>query len=281
MVKNYKYFYRDKMLKFYILSITLLSGICLGAQSIKLQVGKKFGIIQETKMTTKASGMGQEVEIGSNITNTSDYEIKKITNSGFTITSVLKHMKLSASIMGQDRIIDSDDSTSRNDLQYGEAFAALNKPYEIEIENKRAAYRDETGENISQMGGVPGIANDQAKLILTQQDMFRLKEGNQWRDSLISDSSRVVYEYTVMKASETITEIFVTATMQINLLVNQMGMEIKQSLKGISNAKRQYNTTNGLLLKEDSDIAINGNMEVLGQSSPMTITGKIITTVTQ
>ena len=270
------------MRKYYFLSITLVLGISLQAQSIKLPVGKKFTIHSETNMTTRASAMGQDVEVGSNVSNTYDYEIKKITDNGFTITTALKHMKVTASVMGQEQVINSDDSASRNDPQYGEAFAAMNKPYEIEIENKKAIYKGDIAEKLSQMGGIPGIANDQSKLILTKDELVKMKQGNQWRDSLHADSSSVVmYEYTVLKATGTIAEVLVKATMQINLAITQMGMEIKQSLNGTSNGTRQYDIINGLLLKEDSNITINGTMDVMGQSSPISMTGKMMITVSQ
>ena len=56
-------------------------------------------------------------------------------------------------------------------------------------------------------------------------------------------------------------------------------MDVKQSLKGSSNAKRQYDSLTGLLIKEDADVLLNGKMEIMGQSAPIEMSGKVTTTV--
>ncbi len=261
--------------------MTLLVSVFAYTQNIAIPVGKKFGVTMVTQLTTKASALGQEMSLGNSLTSTSDYEVKAVTNNGFTISSTLKHVTGTSSVMGEEQTFDSNDSSSHDDPQYEGLADILNKPIDIEVENKRTTFKGEGSEGFSQVSGIPGMANDQAKFFLTKEDMLKLKEGNQWTDSISTEESKVLYEYTVLKAGGPTAEILVKATIKIDINVKEMGMEIKQSLKGTSNGRRQYNSQTGLLLKEDSDIAIGGKMEVLGQPSPINITGKIITTVTQ
>jgi hypothetical protein len=231
------------------------------------------------QMKTKVSAMGQEIEAGNDITNISECELKSVTAHGFTISNTLKHMKIKIAMMGEEQMIDSEDPAARNNPQYGDAFNLLNKPYDIEVENKKLTIKGEAGDALSQMGGIPGLNNDQAKLFLTKEELLKLKEGNQWKDSSIAEGSRLIYEYTVVKTGDITTELLVKANMQIDMTVKQMGMDVKQSLKGTVNGRRQYSTTTGLLVREDADIAISGNMEMLGQASPMNMTGKMTTTI--
>jgi hypothetical protein len=267
------------MKKIHILFIAFFAGISANAQYIKLPAGKKFSVAMVTQMKTKASAMGQEMEIGTEFTNMYASEIKTVSDHGFTLSNTLKRVKVKTAIMGEETSVDSDDSSALKDPEMGGVFEMLNKPYDIDIEKGKATIKGEDPDKFSGMSGVPGISNDQVKYILSNAELLKLKEGNQWKDSSIAEGSRVVYEYTVLKTSETITELLVRGEMQVNMTVNQMGMEIKQSLKGTVNGRRQYNTATGLLIKEDSDIAISGNMQTLGQTSPMSITGKIITTI--
>ena len=232
-----------------------------------------------TQMKTKASVMSQEMEVSGEFTNISDCEIKTITNNGFTLSNTLKRMKAKTAMMGEESSVDSDDSSAQNDPEFEGVFDLLNKPYDIDIENGKATIKGEAGDKISGMSGVPGIANDQVKFILSTAELLKLKEGNQWKDSSITEGSRIVYEYTVLKTGEATTELLVTANMKIDMTAKQMGMDIKQSLKGTLNGRRQYNTSTGLLIKDNSDISISGTMETLGQASPINITGKIITTI--
>lgn len=268
------------MQKIYILPLTILLSASVHAQNIKLPVGKKFGVTVVTEMKTKASAMGQEMEIGNNSTNTSDYEIKAVTNNGFTVTNTMKRMKVTASMMGTEQSFDTDDKASRDNPQLAPLVEMINKPYEIEVENKKATIKSEMSD-ISKMAGAggSGIANDQAKFILTQPELAKLKEGNQWSDSVIDGGNKTIYEYTVLKKTEETTDILVKATLLIDATTKQSGMDIKQTLKGTSNGRRQYNTATGLLVKEDTDITMSGTMEVMGQTSPLSITGKIVTTV--
>jgi hypothetical protein len=267
------------MKKIHVLFLVLIAGVSVNAQYIRLPVGKKFGVTMVTQMKTKASAMGQEMEIGSEFTNISTCELKTITDHNFTLSNTLTRMKVKTAMMGEESSIDSDDSSARNDPEMEGVFDLLNKPYDIDIENGKATIKGEAGDKLSGMSGVPGIANDQVKFILSNAELSKLKEGNQWKDSSIAEGSRIVYEYTVLKTGEATTELLVTASLQINMTAKQMGMEIKQSLKGTLNGRRQYNTSTGLLIKENSDIAISGTMETLGQSAPMNITGKIMTII--
>ncbi len=268
------------MQKIQILPLTILLSVSLHAQSIKLPVGKKFGVTVVTEMKTKASAMGQEMEIGNSSTNTSDYEVKAVTNNGFTITNTMKRMKVAASMMGTEQSFDTDDKTTRDNPQVAPLLEMINKPYDIEVENKKVTIKSDVSE-ISKMAGGSGLgmANEQSKFILTQQDLAKLKEGNQWSDSLTDGGNKTLFEYTVLKKNEATTDILVKATVLIDAITKQSGMDIKQSMKGTSNGVRQYNTTTGLLVKEDTEIAMSGTMEVMGQTSPLSITGKIVTTV--
>lgn len=267
------------MKKIHILWLAFFAAVSADAQYIKIPVGKKFGVSMVTQMKTKASAMGQEMEIGSEFTNISQCEVKTVADHGFTLSNTLKRVKVKTAVMGEESEVDSDDSSSHDDPDLEGAFDLLNKPYDIDIENGKATIKGEAGDKLSGMSGVPGIANDQVKFILSNAELLKLKEGNQWKDSSIAEGSSVVYEYTVLKAGEATTELLVTANMKIDMTVKQMGMEIKQSLKGTLNGRRQYNTATGMLIKDNSDIAISGTMETLGQASPISITGKVITTI--
>ena len=266
------------MRKIHILPLTLLLSVSLHAQSIKLPVGKKFGVTVVTEMKTKASAMGQQMEIGNNAINTSDYEIKAVTNNGFTMTTTLKRMKVTASMMGTEQGFDTDDKASRDNPQFAPLVEMMNKPYNIEVENKKITIKSDVSD-ISKMTGAPGMANEQSKFILTQTELAKMKEGNQWSDSVMDGGNKTIYEYTVLKKDNATTDILVKATVLIDATTNTSGMDIKQLMKGTSNGRRQYNTITGLLVKEDADITMSGTMEVMGQSSPINITGKTVTTV--
>jgi hypothetical protein len=268
------------MKKIYFILPVLLASLSASAQSIRLTPGKKFNTTMVMQMTTNTSAMGQEMTVENTNTTFSDFEVKTVTNKGYILSGNVKRVKVAVTVMGQDQSFDSDDESTRSNPQLAEAFSSLNKPFDMEIENGKTVIKGGAADKLAQMmGGVASMINDNAKFILTQEDMLKLKEGHQWTDSAITDGNKVFNEYTAGKTDDTSVAVTVKTTSQLNVTQKQMGMEIKQSLHGTTNAKRQYNKATGLLTKEESDMELSGDMEVMGQTAPISMKGKITTTI--
>lgn len=258
--------------------VMLMFGLSLSAQSIRLPAGKKMSVTAETKMASSTAVMGQQMDIENTITNISEIELKTVTNTGYIITATVKRIKASISISGQEQSFDSDEETSRNNPQMAALFAMLDKPNEIEVGEHGATIKGDIGAKALQMG-IPVNANDQAKYILMQQEISKLTSGNHWFDSTVAEGNRMINEYTVNKTDDLTAEVLVKTTVDVNTTLQQFGMDIKQSMQGTINAKRLYTKSTGLLIKEESEMVMTGTMDIMGQSSPLNIKGKITTTV--
>jgi len=266
------------MKKIHIALVMLALGGGLSAQSIKLPAGKKMSVTTESKLESSTTIMGNQMDIENNTSNFADYEVKAVTDTGYTMRMVLKRIKASLSMSGQEQSFDSDDDAARNNPQLADLFSMINKPSEIEVGAHGASIKSETGTKAIQMG-LPVNENDQAKFILLLNEVVKLQEGNHWIDSTVSEGNRMVNEYTIGKSDDLTAEVLVKTTMQVSNTLKQFGMDVKQSLQGTVNSKRLYVKSTGQLIKESSELAISGTMDMMGQSAPMSIKGAITTTV--
>lgn len=266
------------MKKVNITLIMLALGGALSAQSIKLPAGKKISVTVESKLESSTTIMGNQMDIENLTSNFADYEVKTVTDTGYTMNMVLKRVKASVSMSGQEQSFDSDDDAARNNPQLAELFSMINKPNEVVVGTHGASVKGEAGTKALQMG-IPVNENDQAKFILLLNEVVKLQEGNHWIDSTVSEGNRMLNDYTISKTDDQTAEVLVKTTLQVNNTLKQFGMDVKQSLHGTVNSKRLYNKSNGQLIKEVSELAISGTMDMMGQSAPMTIKGAVTTTV--
>ena len=265
------------MYKVYLVALLSLSYMSLRAQSGSLRTGKKFQVITEMKTIMAMSAMGQDMEFENTGTNIADYELIAITKTGYTLNSAIKRIKTITKAAGQTQSFDSDDETMRNNPQFAEVVKMLNKTNEIMVENNIATIKGEAADMMSS-AGLGAMGNDQAKFILAG-DLSKLRQGFQWADSSVTKDSKNLNEYTVARITEAVVDIHVKTTTKINATATQGGMAVKQDLQGNITAQRQYDKATGLLNTEQMEMVITGSMEIMGQSAPVSMKGKITTTI--
>lgn len=268
------------MQKIFFLIVTVLVTVSAEAQSIKLPVGKKFGITVISEFGTTASAMGQEMEIKNSFSSVIDSEIKKITDKGFTYTGILKKTRISIGVMGQEQAFDSDNADDRNNPEMAEAFKSIGKPIDVEVNEGKTIMQEGMNDQLAKMG-LLALANDHQKLVLSIKDLARLKEGNQWVDSVSEEANKVVHEFRVSKIDGMYAELLVTSTIKMSMDIKEGGVDAKQTMKGTLISKRSYNKETGLLKREESNFEMNGALDVMGISAPMAIKGKMTTTVSE
>jgi hypothetical protein len=266
------------MKRSFLALICISTGI-LHAQSIALPQGKKFKVVNEIKSDMTMTVMGQDMQIENNGTNYFDYVVKAISASGYTLEVTMTRMKMSVGTMGQSQEMDTDDETLRSNPQFADAVKLLNKANEIVIENKVATVKGGIGEMLT-TSGMNSVGQDQSKFILTG-DLLKLQQGSHWVDSSVSEQNRMVNEYTIVKTDAEGLDLRVKTSAKVNATITQGGMTIKQDVQGTINSLRHYERATGLLVKEEAETDMSGTMEVMGQTAPISLKGKHVTTVTK
>lgn len=249
--------------------IILVSTIILLATSMQAQtisVGKKFQVIAAVKTNTTVTQMGNEMEIPTTGNITTDYEIKSLLGKTITVSSTLKRIIGSATVMGNETKIDSNDSTTANNPQMADAMKDLNKPLDIIVEvGKPYLFKDMSSVQSSE---------DVTTYLFSPVEVATTKEGFAWSDSASStEGSKITNNYTVTKITKDEIIISVNSNSTLITTKQQMGMDMKVTMQGTSTSNRIYDATNGLLKNATITFTATGNTEVQSMTIPMTTKG--------
>jgi hypothetical protein len=135
----------------------------------------------------------------------------------------------------------------------------------------------------TQIKQVPALANntEDANRFFLLLDPANIIQGYQWSDSSITADLRTVNHYTVMAVTASEVELNVTTDTRILTVTKMQEMEIKQTMKGYTTAKRWYQRSNGLLSKEIATTDMTGNTETAESNSPMSLKIKLKIVVEQ
>ena len=107
-----------------------------------------------------------------------------------------------------------------------------------------------------------------------------VKSGDSWTDSSgTPETMKLVNTYTLKQVSGNEATIDITGQMAKTGVIEQQGMQLTMNLTGTITGSSIVDVSTGLLKKNETSMKVGGTMEVMGQSVPLTMTSKVITTV--
>lgn len=236
------------------------------AQGLQLPAGKKFSVTTVSNNIAEITTLDQHLQMINDGEITIDFEIKAVTNTGYTLQLIPRHFKTLVSIMGREQKMDTDSAADRNNPEMEKVIALLNKPQTIVVDSNKIISR-------SNLDGVNSIGNniDDAGKYFLNIPSADIKNGYQWSDSSITGGTKITNKYTILNNSATQTEVNVISDLSINIKSLQGETELQQSFKGFSTGKRIYNRANRLLEEEQMSMDITGSAETKEISSPITM----------
>jgi hypothetical protein len=251
-----------------IFCLIFFSTKILSAQYIPVTSGTKFTAVSTVKNTTDLITLDQHTEMQGINETTIDYQIKSVTNTGYTLELIPRRIKLKTSSLGNEHHLDTDSVLDNKMPEIVNILALLNKPQTLAVENHQLI------SNTKIDGIVMPVnmnVNDAYKFFLAINPI-NFKEGYQWVDTIKVDSSIITNQYTINAQTPTTIEVLVSSNINLKLssAVNENN-NIKQTMKGFSSGKRTYNKRSSLLVSELLDINIAGNIETTDFNSPFTI----------
>lgn len=256
------------VMKKYLLTIAFIftSLGLVQAQFLKVPVGKKYKVVTQTDNTIEVTMLDQHQEVSNHSAIYHDLELKAVTNTGYTLELTPRRIKMEMNMMGMEQKMDTDSATAMQAPELAAIQEVLNKPISIVMDSNKLVSK-------TQIKQLPAIIDnlDDANRFFLLIAASNMVQGYQWADSTVNPNLRVVNHYTVMAVSATVVELNVTTNTKINTVNKMQDIEIKQSMNGYATAKRWYNRTNGLLMKEESTTNMTGTTETPETSSPMSL----------
>ena len=266
-------------MKKYLLSASLLVSLVANAQKINLAKGKQITITATANQEMKMSSMGMEMK--NNNSSTAILEVKDLDNKNYNTTYKLTKISITMDAMGQQNSYDSEKPADK-DSEIGKSLEGK-KGSEVKvlidknsgkstlqkIENEK---KDEEEDNpLKGLMESFGAADEGATV---ETAFFILpagkKVGDVWKDSVISKQMKEVKTYTLksIKGTEAVISLF--SNMEGTSTVDAQGMQMEITLSAKTEGEMIVDVKNSLVKKRTSVSDITGNIDMMGQSMPMT-----------
>ena len=203
------------------------------------------------------------------------FQSNKMTSTQFSILSVAdEYIQLSATVQtvkgklfafGQEQIFNSDDTVGLNSKELAWLNEIVNKPKTVEVKQFHAVQspsKTNTFFDIEQ--------EDVGKYFLPFAPAV-VKAGLSWSDSTLSDSSKTIHQYLILKVQDNKATVSVLSDLIIKTTFAQSGQTIHQNLKGIARAERIYNISNARMISESVSTKLSGSSSNGMDVIPLTI----------
>jgi hypothetical protein len=278
------------MKKITLLFLTICTALTTFAQTNKIVLNKN----QQLKFTSAVKGnvtqemMGQSMEMVMDVNTNRNITVKEAA-ADYQLDAVTTRIKMNMTVMGQDRSFDSDN---KNDMagEMKDAGKDVNvvKPLLLYADGKCKLVENASPEKaetnplngmMEQMmgGGTDEVVTEGYFMLIPQGK----KAGDNWADSVVAGNSKTYWTYTWESTNANIAVIKATAKAIINTTMNMQGMDMAMNLTNDVTEDRKVNLTSGVITSKISTMKINGTMDVMGQSVPMTGTMTTTTTATE
>ncbi|MEP6712157.1 MAG: DUF6263 family protein [Ferruginibacter sp.] len=253
------------------------------SKSILLSKGQQITI-------TTTSTQNAEMSMGMSMKNTST-TVNKLTvleavKNDYKISSTLTKMTFSADMMGQQKYFDSDKKEDR-DSETGKSFSleipkngTLDKNTGIVVLEQEDSLSNDKGDN--PLGGMMTslIKNNDA---VTISGAFLIlpagkKIADKWADSSSAEGMKTVNNYTIESIEKNIITIILNTTVSGSTSMEAEGSQFNVTMNSVSSGKIVVDSNTSLVKKRIANADIDSNIEMMGQSMPVTGTATTTTT---
>lgn len=252
-----------------------LSATSLFAQSLKLETGKKITSTTTTSVNMDM-GMGGQMKIDGSTVGL--IEITGSDNKNYNATTSTVKMKMSQEGMGQSTTFDSDKKEDRESEIGKQLSKMLDAVATVTIDkntgkvselNKQAVVADDTNPMASLMG------NSNSAEASTAAAFFYIpngkKVGDKWSDSLSEAGMKGLKNFELKSIVGNIATIGITTKSKGTISKEAQGMQFDMTMDGTGAGEILVDTKTFLVKKSMLSNNVNGTLDMMGQSLPITI----------
>lgn len=229
--------------------------------------------------------MGQTIEVVSENNITSLLAVKSVSDKGYDISSIIKHVVSNTGAMGQNMSYDSDKPGTEDNEVAKVMKKMVGKTTNFSVDKKGyITASDDTTSAGDGMGQLPGMGGSMLNGLSAAQGKVgatfelvapvpdkALKAGDTWSDSTVDKDSRQVSNYKVVSIANNIATVALDGTISRKGETEAEGMTVNMDMKGKMAGEMLVDVTTGIVKKRSMELTGNGNMEIMGQSVPFTM----------
>jgi hypothetical protein len=266
-------------MKRFLLSGVLFLSLASNAQKINLSKGKQIVITATANQEMSMASMGMEMK--NNNSSTAVVEVKDADKDNYNTTYKLTRISLSMDAMGQQNSYDSEKPEDK-DSEIGKSVSGkIGKEIKVLInknsgkstlDKKETVDKEEDADNpLKGLMESFGAADEGA----TVETAFFIvpagkKVGDVWKDSVVSKQMKEVKTYTLKSIAGNEASIALFSKMDGTSTVDTQGMQMEITLSAKTEGEMIVDIKNSLVKKRTSVSDITGNIDMMGQSMPMT-----------
>ena len=278
-----------KKVLFVFLSMISISAYCQTTTGkISVKKGQHFVVESTSDGTVNQEMMGQSMEMKIGSSTKLNADIKEVKDNGYTITQTLTSVKSKFSGMGQEKSFDSDKKEDLN----GEAGALykdkFNVPKDVMVskEGKNIVGTDTAATSKKQdpnpmaaMMDMMGGGQDNVATALFLVIPAGKKAGDTWMDSTSNDGVKMNRTYTLNSIKNKEAAITINSVININKTMQMQGMDMNAVMVSKIISAVLVDVESNIQKENKSTTDVNGTIDVMGQSVPITSKATTVTTV--
>ena len=265
-----------KKILFFALSISTL---CVNAQQIKLEAGKKITSVSTADMDMDM-GMAGQMKIKTSTTN-----VLSVTGSddqNYKGTNTITKMTMSQEGMGQSTEFDSDKKTDR-DSEIGKAVGKeLDKSIKILIDKSTGIASESNPEKAAApeadsnpMAGMMGGLGDKTAAAMVSSAFLLIpqgkKIGDKWLDSSTEAGMKVVRNYELQSLTKDEATVLLKTVSKAVISKEVQGMQMEMNMNTTAQSIIKTNILTGLVKKNSTTGTVEGTLDMMGQSMPISM----------
>ena len=248
-----------------------------------LSKGQKFTV---HITSSQQADMGMGMEMKNNTSSNNNFFVIDADDKNYIVTSTLTGLKVAMEVMGEQTTYDSDlkeDSAS----EIGRSIKNLNIPDTVSINKYTAEVSaDKKAEPVSKdatsnpMEGLFESLGDQ-RADMALSDAFLVipagkKIGDSWTDSSSTKEQKTIKTYNIQSIEKNIATVIIIGNVVSSIQTEANGMAFTVTMTTKTNTEVIADIKTSLVTKRSTKADITGNLEMMGQSLP--ISGKSTTT---
>jgi len=261
--------------------------ICIGYNSMAQNPTSTVKLAKGQKITSSiTTNTEMDMGMGGNVTaSTFNENVLNVTatiGDSYTVTNTLTKLKTSIDAMIQKIDFDSENPADMSSEKGKTMGGKLNQPVTVKLDaagnatidspekpKEEAAQMDPTSGIMSMMGGGTDEGVVEGAFILIPAGK---KVGDTWADSTIEKKLQVRRSYTLKSLAGNDATITMTMNSDMNMAMDAQGMELEMNMTSKGTGEIIADISTGLAKKKTINADINGDMQIAGQSLP--ISGK-------
>jgi Family of unknown function (DUF6263) len=276
-----------KKITLLFLSISAAFTVLAQGQTNKIVLTKnqQLKFVSAVKGNVSQEMMGQSMEIVMDVNTDRNITVKDISVQDYKLDAITTRVKMNMSMMGQDRSFDSDNkSDMAGEMKDAGKDVNVVKPLILSVNGKcklaekpnpEKTEQDPMSGMMQQMlgGGADEVTTENYFMLIPQGK----KAGDNWSDSVVTEVSKTYWIYKWESTETNVAVIKATAKATISNNITAQGMEMTMNMNNEITEDRKVSLASGVIINKVSTVKINGTVDVMGQSVPMT--GTVTTTV--